>query len=375
MKNTEAHPQVDGSLLIEDPAASLLFQMGNRRTFAEFDAEGGARNLLLTDAIHAGGWKVRCQFDRAESRSNISLDLSEKDPSMAFTRAKGVGRLWELKGGFSEIEVTVLSFMDEDSPVFRQRWSFLNPSATKIVGRLKVELDFHSRLHSSRRVRNILSRFLPRLPSLANPWAYVFLLHEPKGPLWTKGSVLRIGGNEELSFMASGDSRFLRVGKLDALMEIQLELLPGSRIDVDLALGPESCSGAPGLLEGQDAALADARAYATWLSSSCDSPDPLLKSLSVACLNAALSCFKEFPGDFSGFLAGPYYAFPPRLYYRDGYWTAQALLATRPDLVRRHLLSIARGVHEDGSVPSAVFFAPSFRGFSIASWEEHGLAL
>jgi glycogen debranching enzyme len=114
-------------------------------------------------------------------------------------------------------------------------------------------------------------------------------------------------------------------------------------------------------IEGAGRALESARSYAVWLGSLYKGDDILLKSIFVAGLNAAVSMFKEFPLGFHGLVAGPDYAYPPRLYFRDGYWTAQILLRFRPDLVMEHLLSLARGVHPDGQCPSGVF-APHLLG-------------
>src|SRR5262249_11116886 len=57
----------------------------------------------------------------------------------------------------------------------------------------------------------------------------------------------------------------------------------------------------------------------------------------------------------AGFLAGVSYAYPPRAYFRDGYWTAQAALIAQPEMVREHLLWLAHGVGPDGSCPSGVW--------------------
>jgi glycogen debranching enzyme len=126
-------------------------------------------------------------------------------------------------------------------------------------------------------------------------------------------------------------------------------------MEVAWALGVGDGQEAADALARRTGALREAKAYAQWLSTRLETGDPLLQSMFVAGLNAAVAMFKEFPGDFAGLVAGAAYAYPPRLYFRDAYWTAQALLPFRPELVRRHLLSLARGVHADGQCPSAVF--------------------
>ena len=70
-------------------------------------------------------------------------------------------------------------------------------------------------------------------------------------------------------------------------------------------------------------------------------------------LNAAFSSYKSFAG-FQGFFAGVNYAAPARTYYRDGFYTALAVLPYRPDWVRAQLVTLARGIADDGSCGSAV---------------------
>ncbi|MFN3762100.1 MAG: amylo-alpha-1,6-glucosidase, partial [Anaerolineae bacterium] len=112
-------------------------------------------------------------------------------------------------------------------------------------------------------------------------------------------------------------------------------------------------------------ALESAQEYAQWLQAvAAPAGDPLRRSLIVAGLNTALSAFKGLGEEFAGFTAGPDYFYPPRLYFRDGYWTAQVILPYRPDLVRRHLLSLAQGVHPDGRCPSGIFPPDLFGGYT-----------
>ncbi|WP_324716876.1 hypothetical protein U7230_00895 [Carboxydochorda subterranea] len=90
---------------------------------------------------------------------------------------------------------------------------------------------------------------------------------------------------------------------------------------------------------------------------SFESGDALLDTLFAFSLDAAVSNFKADPlGGFEGLTAGVHYETPARTYFRDGYWTSQALLPFHPDLVRAQVVALAGGVHDDGSCPSAVLF-------------------
>ncbi|MDF1521573.1 MAG: trehalase family glycosidase [Trueperaceae bacterium] len=90
--------------------------------------------------------------------------------------------------------------------------------------------------------------------------------------------------------------------------------------------------------------------------------DDVLQSLFVHGLHAARTARKELPGGrFAGLAAGVGYALPPRTYYRDGYWTLQALLPRWPEVAREQLLLLARELPasgpEAGTAPSGVVVA------------------
>ena len=78
----------------------------------------------------------------------------------------------------------------------------------------------------------------------------------------------------------------------------------------------------------------------------------------------ALQNFKKV-GDFRAFAAGLRYIDPLRTYYRDSYFTVLPMFMGHPELVRDELLTLARGVKEDGSCPSAV------KSDFTAFWGDH----
>ncbi|PKM39182.1 MAG: hypothetical protein CVV04_12730 [Firmicutes bacterium HGW-Firmicutes-9] len=95
----------------------------------------------------------------------------------------------------------------------------------------------------------------------------------------------------------------------------------------------------------------DAEAYFAMLLSTAKRKEDA--AFQAYALNAAFSSYKSFAG-FQGFFAGVNYAAPARTYYRDGYYTALAVLPYRPDWVRAQLVTLARGIADDGSCGSAV---------------------
>ena len=79
---------------------------------------------------------------------------------------------------------------------------------------------------------------------------------------------------------------------------------------------------------------------------------------------AALENFKV-AGTFRAFAAGTNYTYPLRTYFRDSYFTVLCMLSTHPELVRDEILTLARGVAEDGTCPSAV------KSDYTAFWNNH----
>ena len=83
--------------------------------------------------------------------------------------------------------------------------------------------------------------------------------------------------------------------------------------------------------------------------------DPLLRSMAMQCAHAALSSIRaDARGRFAGLAAGEAYSTPARTYYRDSYWTAQALLRLAPEAVREEIELLALGVQADGEAPSGL---------------------
>lgn len=67
----------------------------------------------------------------------------------------------------------------------------------------------------------------------------------------------------------------------------------------------------------------------------------------------ALENYKE-KGDYKGFMAGCRYLSPMRTYYRDSYFTVLPMYNGHCEKVRNQIITLARGIHEDGSCPSAL---------------------
>lgn len=130
----------------------------------------------------------------------------------------------------------------------------------------------------------------------------------------------------------------------------RLRLAPACRLLIAVGADEEEAWAAMAAAR-RGAATAD---YRRWCASRLESSDPQLGSLMVHALHAAVSSHKtDRRGHFAGLAAGVGYSFPARTYFRDGYWTCQPLLAFRPELVRQQILTLAKGVQDDGEAPSA----------------------
>lgn len=136
--------------------------------------------------------------------------------------------------------------------------------------------------------------------------------------------------------------------------------------DIVVAAGADRAEAEHGLALSADAIIAEANAYAA----ACDrlpAADPLLRSLVIQGVHAARSAIRrDEHGAFAGLAAGLAYSAPARTYFRDGYWTLQALLRLEPLVVRDEIDLLARGIQPDGEAPSGVI--PSGPAQS-AAWE------
>lgn len=88
-----------------------------------------------------------------------------------------------------------------------------------------------------------------------------------------------------------------------------------------------------------------------------------LKAFYLSCYFCVYVNFKEI-GDFGGFGAGCNYLNIVRTYFRDSYWTVLPMYRDHPELVRREITTLARGI-VDGSCPSAVKYDYS------SHWGDH----
>ncbi len=137
--------------------------------------------------------------------------------------------------------------------------------------------------------------------------------------------------------------------------------------DLALAAGHDAQECAQALDLTSDGIISEAQAYA----GQCDkmpAATPLLRSMVLAGIHTALASRRRLAdGRFGGLAAGMNYTAPSRTYYRDGYWTLQALLHADPASVAAQIDLLAQGIRADGEAPSAVITADKTQ---LRVWED-----
>ncbi|MDQ0455854.1 GH116 family glycosyl hydrolase [Rhizobium paknamense] len=134
-----------------------------------------------------------------------------------------------------------------------------------------------------------------------------------------------------------------------------------------IAVGASEEEAQRGLLLSVEAIVAECAAHVA----RCDilpTAPALLRSMAVQSAHAALSSIRHAEdGSFLGLAAGQAYSAPTRTYYRDGYWTLQALLTLDLPAVRAQIDLLATGIQPDGEAPSGVILTGPAQGLE---WEK-----
>lgn len=350
-------PAADGKLVIDQPTPDLRYDMGNTRLFAALDGRADILLFRLPEGISVlKHWQGRARLDGV---------------LVHWTQAGALGRSWTMHGTALDGQIMLRSACDSANPALAQVWTVTNAGKSQRVFTLKLAITFDLMLPAVRVG-----------PSSTTARVYTFLRDHPvaRRALGSRRwSVLnpigeaqkRIGSRPRRSpieiepvgcdsFRVRGDiTALLRGGDVpdrwsmdgDRLyIEYRAVIKPGQTVTLPVLLA----AGDSAETLDVNAMLDDADGYAAWLSSAFEHDDPVLRSMFAAGLNAALSMYKELPSGFKGLWAGPGYAYPPRIYFRDSYWTALNVLPYKPGWVRDHLLLLATGVHVDGVCPSGV---------------------
>ena len=361
-----ATAQPDGSLTVARPNAATRYPFGNCRLFAEVDGTGALRKFSLAEGVRV--------LARWEHAAPPALD----DVPLAWDSAAASGRTFVLEAERGAAHVTLTTAADEGSAAVVQEWRVENHGGASVTLEVALRAGFdlcrpvfklHARsavgaaraLLQSRAARAVLGPRRWALDNRIGSWA-----KQPApvhfAPLYPHAGGLAARDSGGAAFLLA-DPAPVEADPASGLLRLRLAVAPGATETLVLAVtatsqSPISNRQAPGPEPARALVarvLAGAANYDVWLRTTCTHSDPLLRSLALAGLNTALAMYKELPSGFAGLWAGQGYAYPPRTYFRDGYWTALPLLPFRPEWARRHVLTLARAVGADGACPSAIF--------------------
>ncbi|WP_429932504.1 amylo-alpha-1,6-glucosidase [Agrobacterium vitis] len=134
-----------------------------------------------------------------------------------------------------------------------------------------------------------------------------------------------------------------------------------------IAAGASDAEAERGMALPVETIIAESKAHVTRCDLLPQAP-PLMRSMAIQSAHASLSSIRRAEdGSFLGLAAGQAYSAPTRTYYRDGYWTLQALLHLEPDAVRGQIDLLATGIQPDGESPSGVILTGPKQG---EEWEK-----
>jgi len=345
-------PQTTGALIIQDILPETVYDMGNASIYAQIDATGristaqradgvplqtivGARYYLHTqtepagiasiaDVIQALNNQYKATFSEGAGKRTKTVWEPDESQTLHFGDAQAIGRTWTLSGQRRGLAVSVTTFMDRTSPAVFQQIEILNESDEMRIFGLDLAL------------------------SLKHTRGYA-------GAGTASAGRIHIDMHSASVFGATIQPWQVVMDKVQTTIRYAVPVAPRHKEQFCLVTTSGDDTTLDHLLEHWQESRADADDYADQLRVLADSDDPLIQSLIVAGVNASFSSYKKLPSGVGGFLAGVSYAYPPRAYFRDGYWTAQAALIVQPDMVRDHILWLAHGVGANGMCPSGVW--------------------
>ncbi|WP_428242458.1 hypothetical protein [Gynuella sp.] len=347
---------VDNHSLVTDALwyKPLEFDVSNCRLLAQFNGNGGISKYSV-----AGEWPVLVTDHWFTSWAVNRKRL----PALHRKQVRSFGRIQSIDFGSREVldQVTVRSesYVDESHNCILLQFIFTNHGNDNadIFLRHGVQVDRQGYVAS---VVSQNGRY-------------------EESPL----QVAWKGGNRQLEIDLGDEYRFalfashtLNVEKtednnLKYNLDMEDRVAPGDSVTMFIMVsGGSDCIRSDQFEDIYPQLIDNAENYCHWLKKSFSCQDMELNALFSACLNVGCSSYKESGDKFAAFYAGVNYQSPSRTYFRDGYWTVLPVLPYRPDLVKKEILTLAYGVGEDGSCPSAVIYNQLSNEFT-QFWPDH----
>lgn len=283
----------------------VLYDVANHVVTARFDGKGGVEQFAL----------LGTDIKRAEENFyQLAINGQELD-CFGDKRVAMLGRCQVISYDHPAADITVLLFLDDRSPAVFQE--FVIRAKETLSGRVSF---------------NQIGCFLQPEPMGDGVWR---LTETENRPVWcfvTPPVTLAMHNSmvmEEFHLPAGACAHLRRVITLSCP-----ETAPFDPVAAYRRFDEHRAEAAVFLSEFQPPAGCDPALY-------------------CSAYNAALSNYKE-RGAFRAFVAGCNYLSPVRTYFRDSYWTVLCMYAHRPERVREQILTLAAGIQEDGTCPSAV---------------------
>lgn len=316
----------------------LEYDLSNRHLLAQFDGNGGISKYstagewsILAENSWFTGWSVNGQ--RLSGTHCKTVSVMGRMMNIDFHSTK------ELDG----VSVRVCQYCGDTDNSLYIRFEFENNGAepAQVFLRQGMEWDIDSYISAM-----VSSRGMYQSQEINYSWNS------------SRSICQAVFGEEYIVHLASSHpvSRLEKKGT-KMILDFKDQIGPGETAVMTLSIsGGKHPEKPQNMLDRADLLMAEAKSYNQWLKSSFSSDNELLNALFSSCLNAAHSSYKESGDRFAGFYAGINYQSPSRTYYRDGYWTVLPILPFNPSLVRNEILTLAQGIREDGSCPSAVIY-------------------
>ena len=316
----------------------LNYDVSNRRLLAQFDGNGGISKYsvagewqLLTEREWFTAWSVNGRRLPAKHRKNVRV----------------LGRAMEIdfqsEQELDGVAVTAVQYCDDLNNAIYLRFHFANHGTQPARLLLRQGMQWELKSYMAAMV--------------AKQGTYT---EAPMQDTWhddNTGWEANFGDSYRVHLTSSHSPSRIEQDGSRMVMDYPDEVAPGQEIVMTIAVsGGLEPLPLGELSTGADAAWEAAQQYRQWLKAFSAPGHDKLDAMMAACLNVSHSMYKESGGKFAAFYAGVNYQSPSRTYFRDGYWTVLPLLPFKPDWVRNEIVTLAQGIGEDGSCPSAVIY-------------------
>lgn len=339
----------DGSIICQTEMSDLCeYDAANRKSMAMFDGRGNIAKYSVADK-----WNMLVPHSWYSGIEAAGTPINPKASKLAEMSGKCQVIQFEDK----DLAITIKHFLDENTNAVFTEYIFQNSGKST----LKIELSFGFEIDT----KGYALSNKDRVKSYASDTHAIEISSKGIHYDYSSDYYFDAAFNKETALIERLDNKLYYSYKASiaggSTDNFRIVISGGTRCD-------SSFEDVQLLMNSFDMHFDSSIRYTQKLKMLIETKDEKLKALFVSALNCALSSYKEIPETgFKGFFAGINYQSPARTYFRDGYWTVQAVLPFFPELVRNEIITLAMGVHEDGSCPSGVISSRDLKDF----WSDH----